>query len=229
VHRRQQRVPVQQLQVPGELFHRVDPRVPLHLDGDVHTGVVAAHDVDRADRRRVLAPDQPPALAEQVELLGEQFLQVRLDAVLDKARIDAEVDRGVGQRLLDGDGQGLAALVGHRPLARLPVATRVLRQAAGRRHPVERLVGAAVGMDEHRPVGLHDEQPQGGREMGGEPAVVVDAAPRDDESHTRTLLRTSRCYSRVDSSDALSSAVALAGQGHRAGSTGAKTRQFSPG
>jgi hypothetical protein len=159
--------------------------VPLHLDGDVRAGVVAAHDVDRADRRRVLAPDQPPAVAEQVELLGEQLLQVRLDAVLDEAGIDAEIDGGVGQRLLDGDGQGLAGLVGHRPLARLPVTRWMLGQPAGRRHPVERLVGAAVGMDEDRPVGLHDEQPEGGGEMGGEPAVVVDAAPRDDESHNR--------------------------------------------
>src|SRR5579863_8125276 len=57
-------------------------------------------------------------------------------------------------------------------------------------------------MDEHRPVGLDDEQPEGGREMGGEPAVVVDAAPRDDESHLGTLMRTSRCRSRVDTSDA---------------------------
>ena len=37
--------------------------------------------------------------------------------------------------------------------------------------------------------------------MGGEPAVVVDAAPRDDESHTGTVVRTSRCRPRVDTSD----------------------------
>ena len=69
--------------------------------------------------RRVLAADQPPAVAEQVQLLGQQLLQVRLDAVLDQAGVDAELGRGVGQRLLDGDRQRLARLVGDRPLARL--------------------------------------------------------------------------------------------------------------
>ena len=140
--------------------------------------VVAAHDVDRADRGGVLAADQPPAVAEQVQLLGEQLLQVRLDAVLDQAGVDAEVDGRVGERLLDRDRQRLAGLVGDRPLA-----LRLARSAGRRRHPVQRLVGAAVGMHEDRPVGLDDQQPEGGREMGGEPAVVVDAAPRDDKSH----------------------------------------------
>jgi hypothetical protein len=54
-----------------------------------------------------------------VELLGEQLLQVRLDAVLDQAGIDAEVNRGVGQGLLDEDRQRLPGLVGDRPLARV--------------------------------------------------------------------------------------------------------------
>src|SRR6185437_4989313 len=36
--------------------------------------------------------------------------------------------------------------------------------------------------------------------MGGEPAVIVDAAPRDDESHTGTVVRTSGCRLRVASS-----------------------------
>ena len=40
-------------------------------------------------------------------------------------------------------------------------------------------------MDEHRAVRLDDEQAQGLGKMGGEPADVVDAAPRDDEPHDR--------------------------------------------
>ena len=64
-------------------------------------------------------------------------------------------------------------------------------------------------MDEDRAVGLHDQQPEGGREMGGEPAVVVDAAPRDDESHLRTVLRTSRCRLRVAISDQSKSAAPI--------------------
>src|SRR6202167_1190747 len=38
-------------------------------------------------------------------------------------------------------------------------------------------------MHEDGAVGLDDEQPEGGREVGGEPAVVVDAAPRDNKAH----------------------------------------------
>ena len=42
-------------------------------------------------------------------------------------------------------------------------------------------------MHEDGPVGLDDEQPEGGRKVGGEPAVVIDAAPRDNESHGTSL------------------------------------------
>ena len=117
LHRGQQRIPVQQLQVPGQLLNTVDLTAPLDLHGDALARLVAAHQVDRADRGRVLAADQPPALAEQVELDGEQFLQVRLDAVLDQAGVDAELDRGVADHLGEGDGERLAALVGDRPPA----------------------------------------------------------------------------------------------------------------
>ena len=49
------------------------------------------------------------------DVLGEQFLQVRLDPVLDQAGVDAELVRGVVQHLLDRDQQLLAGLVGDRP------------------------------------------------------------------------------------------------------------------
>jgi hypothetical protein len=119
LHRGQQRIPVQQLQVPGQLLNTVDLTAPLDLHGDALARLVAAHQVDRADRSGVLAADQPPALAEQVELDSEQFLQVRLDAVLDQARVDAEVDGGVAHHLGDRDRERLARLAGDRPLARL--------------------------------------------------------------------------------------------------------------
>jgi hypothetical protein len=45
---------------------------------------VAAHDVDRPDRGGVLAADQPVAVAEQVQLLGQQLLQVGLEPVPDQ-------------------------------------------------------------------------------------------------------------------------------------------------
>ena len=60
-----------------------------------------AQDVDRADRRQELAPHEPVALAEELDLLGEQPLQVGLDAVLLQAGVDAELVRGVVQHLVD--------------------------------------------------------------------------------------------------------------------------------
>ena len=59
------------------------------------------------------------------------------------------------------------------------VVVGALDQRARRRHPVERLVRAAVGVHEHRPVGLDDQQPGGHRQVGGEPAGVVDLAAGD--------------------------------------------------
>ena len=41
------------------------------------------------------------ALAEELDLLGQQLLQVRLDAVLDQAGVDAELVRRVVQDLVD--------------------------------------------------------------------------------------------------------------------------------
>ena len=119
VHRGQQRIPVEQVQVSGELLHAVDLAAPLDLHRDALPVAVPAHQVDRPDRGRVLAPDQPPALAEQVELDREQLLQVRLDPVLDQARVDAELDGGVAHHLGQGDDQALTRLACHRPLPRL--------------------------------------------------------------------------------------------------------------
>ena len=75
-----------------------------------------------------------------------------------------------------------SALRGDHPLDRA-VLGGALAQGAGRRHPVQRLVGAAVGVHQHRPVGLDHQHPGGHRQVGGEPAGVVHLAPCDDESH----------------------------------------------
>ena len=63
-HRRQHRVPVEQLEVAGELLDPVDLAAALDLDRDRAAGGVPAEDVDRADRGRVLPADQPVAGAE---------------------------------------------------------------------------------------------------------------------------------------------------------------------
>ena len=105
---REQRVAVEELEVAGELLDAVDLAAPLDLDRDRPAVGVAAHQVDRADRGRELAADQGEAVGEGGRVLGEQLLEVLLDAVLLQARVDAEVVAGVVQDLLDQDPQGVA-------------------------------------------------------------------------------------------------------------------------
>src|SRR5690348_13404768 len=66
--RSEQRVAVEQLKVAGELLDSVDFGTPLHLDRHAGPRGISAHQVDRADRGRVLPANQPPAVAEQVKL-----------------------------------------------------------------------------------------------------------------------------------------------------------------
>ena len=69
----------------------------------------------------------------------------------------------------------------------LTLVVHALAQLAGRRHPVQRLVGPSVGVHQHRPVGLDHQHSGRHRQVGGEPAGVVDLAPRHDESHGRRI------------------------------------------
>ena len=138
----EQRVAVEQLEVAGELLDAVDLAAALDLDRDDRAGGVAAQQVDRADRGRVLAADQRQPVAERLEVLGEQLLQVRLDAVLLQAGVDAELVawcRAATSSIVMT--QLLAGLVG-RPSRRRRRRSVVLAQRAGRAHPVQRLVGA---------------------------------------------------------------------------------------
>ena len=115
-----------------------------------------------------------------------------LDAVLLQPGVDAEVVRGVVQDLLEQDPQGVVGLgAGDRPLD-LAVLRGALAHGAGRRHPVERLVGAAVGVDEHRAVGLDHQHPGRHRQVGRQPSGVVDLAARDDQPHEAGIYRSVR-------------------------------------
>ena len=168
------------------------------------TGPIAVGNSRRTSRQPV---------AEHVDLLGEQLLQVRLDAVLDQARVDAELVRRVG-----------AAPPRRSPRSRSPVLFSTVQvpgagvvdvgaQGAGRAHPVQRLVRPAVGV--HRapsrrpsraagasPTGRCARQPAGvvhassGRSRGARPVTLADPAgstsarplrwPRERERPTTT-------------------------------------------
>jgi hypothetical protein len=62
------------LQVAGDLLDRVDRPDPFDLDRHPAIVLVLAHQVDRADVRGPLAPDQAQALAALLGLFGEQLL-----------------------------------------------------------------------------------------------------------------------------------------------------------
>ena len=129
-------------------------------------------------------------------MLGEQPLQVRLDAVLDQAGVDAELVGGVVQHLVDEDPEPVLGLgVLHLPDGRDPVRGLVLLggdlgHGARRGHPVERLVRAAVAVDQHRAVRLDQQQPGRQGEVGGEPPVVVHRALRNHQAHEASLYGT---------------------------------------
>ena len=188
-------VAVHQLEVAGELLDAVDLAATLDLDGDRGARGVLAQDVDRADGRHVLAAGQGPAVAQRRDVLGEQPLEVGLDPVLDQARVDAELVRGVVVHLVEPHAQAVLGLRvlddphGRDAVGGLGVVRLDLGHGAGRRHPVEGLVGPAVGVHEHGAVGLDQEQPGRERQVGGEPPVVVDAARRDHQSHGRPPYR----------------------------------------
>ena len=186
-------VPVHQLEVPGQLLDAVDLAPPLDLDRDVLTDLVASQDVDGPDRRHVLAPDQAPPLTKGVDVLGQQLLKVRLDAVLDQAGVNPEIVVRVVEDLVQAYPQPVLRLgVLHHPHQRDPVVGLLGRRChlghrAGRGHPVQRLVGAAVAVHEDGTVGLDHEQAGRQRQVCGQSTVVVDAAPGDDETHRGSL------------------------------------------
>ena len=182
----QQWVAVEQLEVAGQLLDAVDLAAPLDLDGNGPPVAVAAHQVDRADGGGVLPPHETEAVGQRRGVLGEQLLEVLLDAVLLQAGVDAEVVAGVVDDLLDQDPQAVTGLGFDRPLD-LPVLGGALPDGARRAHPVQRLVGAAVGVHQHRAVGLEHQHPGGHRQVRGQPPGVVDLTAGHDESHERRI------------------------------------------
>ena len=185
--RGQQAVAVEQLEIPRQLLDTVDLAAALDLHRHRATLLVAGQDVHRADRGHVLPAHQGVAVAEQLDMFGQQFLQVRFDAVLHQAGVDAEFVAGVVLDRLQGDAQLLACLVLHHPHRMRAVLGLGLDEPARRAHPVQWLVGAVVGVHADRAVSLDEQQPARGGQMGSQPADVVDGALGYHEAHRTSL------------------------------------------
>src|SRR5690625_2243263 len=82
-HRREQRVAVQQFEIAGELFHAINFAAALDLYRHGSAGMIARQNIDRPNRGGEFPAYQLPAAAQSFDLLGEQFLQMRFDAVLN--------------------------------------------------------------------------------------------------------------------------------------------------
>jgi hypothetical protein len=75
-------IPVHQFEIPRELLDSIDVAATLDLHSNSAALVVARENIHRTDCRHVLSPDQGVAVAEQCDLLGEQFLEVGLHTEL---------------------------------------------------------------------------------------------------------------------------------------------------
>ncbi len=119
-------------------------------------------------------------------MLGEKFLQVRLDTVLDQTGVDTEFVARIVVDLFESDAQLLACLVGDHPQG-LGVLDGLLLEPAGWAHPVQGLVGTVVGVDTHRTVGFDEEETSGRRQMSRQASDVVHTATGNHKTHTATL------------------------------------------
>src|SRR5581483_11575404 len=73
------------VEVARQLLDGVDRPDALDLHGDPAVVLVAAHEVDRADVGRPLALHEPESRLDVRRVIGEQELEVALDAVLLEA------------------------------------------------------------------------------------------------------------------------------------------------
>ena len=164
---------------------------------------ILRHDVYRTDSGRVLAAYQRIALTESVDLLGEQTLQVSLHTVLDEAGVNTQVGGVLVLDLVDTNHEAVIALsclngpqllnIGFQVLtdALRNVLTLSHQQGAGRAHPVQRLVGTAVGVNEDGAVILDHQQAGSAGQVGAEAALIIYGAFSNDNTHPSTLAGTS--------------------------------------
>ena len=197
LHRTQQGIPTDQLQVAASVARRrrsrrgASPR-PRHSPRP-RRGTAG-----RPVRWRWGTPrctsDQPGA--RRLGMLGQQSLEVGLHPVLLQAGVDAR-DRELESSRISATL--ICSVSPSRPrtshnatsgsssasdrATRRPVLALVLHQRARRAHPVQRLVGPVVGVDRHGSVRLDQDEPGGHRQVGRQTPRVVDLTAGNHQSH----------------------------------------------
>ena len=150
----------------------VEPMSAWAAKAGVKLGLVGSHDRALADAKAALEARTPG-----LEIVYTNAPAMGFDPVLLETGVRTHLPGRVRHHLLEGYHQRLALGVRHRPLDVLG------DEAVGGVHPVEGLVGTAVGVDRHAAVGFDHDQPHRGREVAGEPALVVNRTTGDDEAH----------------------------------------------
>ncbi len=179
----QQRVAVEQLEVAGQLLDAVDLAAALDLDRDA--GARRRRGTSgRPARSRWGTPGGPgsarrPACRGARRAAPGGASRRRPSAGRGRCRARGRSRGGPPRSGCAGCRRSCSETV-H---STCPSSVVPSRRVHGRRHPVQRLVGAAVGVDQHRAVGLDHQHPRRHREVGGQPSGVVDLAPGNDESH----------------------------------------------
>ena len=110
-------------------------------------------------------------------MFGEQLLKMGFHTVFHQAWIHTEFVFGIVQDLVDADGQPLTGPILDRPGQLLVMG---FLEPARWTHPIQRLVGTAIGMNQDRAVGLEHDHPDGLGQMGTQPTLVVHRASSDD-------------------------------------------------
>ena len=180
------RVEPDALQVARELLDGVDRPHALDLDRDPAVLGVAAHEVHRPDVRRPLAANEPEPLAAEVRAR-------RPARPAGRPRRRPCSSRSASKSIAWVTSETTSCSVissASSPLTlRTVIVSPLLDDRRRRGHPVQRLVAAGVGVDEHGAVGLEHDQPQRLRQVGGQTAGVVDGAAGDDQAHTPPSVR----------------------------------------
>src|SRR5437763_1583547 len=188
--RAERRVQAHPFEVAAQLLDGVDRRDPLDLDRDPPIVSVPAHQIDRANVRRPLPPDEPQALPAPVRRRGQQLLQLRLEALLLERSHRVQLVLDVRDDLGDPYLQPLllAVLANNEP-AQVPVGVALLLEHRRRRHPVQGLDARAAAVRPHHegPVGLDHQQTHRLWQRRGQPAGVGDLAAGDDQAHRPNL------------------------------------------
>ena len=179
-NRRQVVVPVEKFQVSSELFNAVDVASAFDLDRYRRSAGVVGEDVDWPHGSHVFAANQSITLAEGLDVGSEQPLKICFHTVFDEARVDTELVSVIAVDFVDVDHQEVSCfVVNHFPHLNYALGAHVIIglddfERAGRGHPVEGLITAAIGVNENTAIGLHHHHSGGQGKVSIEATRVVD-------------------------------------------------------